>query len=168
MTVSPSITSLPAARQATRPITRLLVVLALVLGLSGGVATTVAAPAQAAGVSATVAHRALHYAASRKGTPYRYGSVGPSRFDCSGLTKWSYARAGRWIPRTAAQQYSATIRISRAQRRLGDLVFFVRNGRIHHVGVYAGANKIWHAPRTGTRVKLQTIWTSAVRYGRVR
>jgi cell wall-associated NlpC family hydrolase len=152
----------------SRPATRLLVLLTLVLGLFGGVG---AAPAQAtvsAGVSASMTTSALHYAASKKGAPYRYGAVGPYRFDCSGLTKWAYARAGRRLPRTVAQQYAATIRVSRAYARPGDLVFFMSGGRPYHVGIYAGAGRVWHAPKTGDHVKLSTIWTSAVAYGRVR
>ena len=155
----------------SRPASRSLVALTLVLGLFGSVATTGAAPAQAAvsrGVSAFMATRALHYAASKKGAPYRYGAVGPSRFDCSGLTKWAYARAGKTLPRTTAQQYAATIRVSRAHARPGDLVFFMRGGRPYHTGVYAGAGRIWHSPKTGDHVRLSTIWRSSVAYGRVR
>jgi cell wall-associated NlpC family hydrolase len=155
----------------SRPAAHLLVLLTLVLGLFGGVATTGAAPAQAtvsAGVSASMTTSALHYAASKKGAPYRYGAVGPDRFDCSGLTKWAYARAGRTLPRTVAQQYAATIRVSRVHVRPGDLVFFMSGGRPYHTGLYAGAGRVWQAPKTGDHVKLSTIWTSAVAYGRVR
>jgi len=155
----------------SRPATRLLVVLTLLLGLFGGVAATGAAPAQAtvsAGVSASMTTRALHFAASKRGAPYQYGAVGPNRFDCSGLTKWAYAHAGRALPRTVAQQYAATIRVSRAHARPGDLVFFMSGGRPYHTGIYAGAGRVWHAPKTGDRVRLSTIWTSAVAYGRVR
>jgi len=151
----------------SRPAARLTVVLTLMLGLSGGVAVTGAAPAQAV-VSATTASRALAYARSRNGAPYRYGAVGPTRFDCSGLTKWSYARVGKTLPRTTTQQYRATIRVSKASRRPGDLVFFKSGSNIYHVGIYAGSNRVWHAPHTGDHVRLAVIWTSAVAYGRVR
>jgi cell wall-associated NlpC family hydrolase len=43
----------------------------------------------------------------------------------------------------------------------GDLVFFVSNGYIYHVGVYAGNNQIWHAPAPGQHVRLQTLWTTS-------
>lgn len=152
----------------SRPASRLLLALTMVLGLLGGVATTSAPPAQAAGVSATVGVRAMQFAASKKGAPYQWGGVGPARFDCSGLTKWAYARAGRKLPRTAAQQFAATIRVSKANARRGDLVFFMSGGKAYHTGVYAGGAKVWHAPKTGDRVKLATIWTKAVTYGRVR
>ncbi|MEU6355845.1 carboxymuconolactone decarboxylase family protein, partial [Streptomyces sp. NPDC047072] len=35
--------------------------------------------------------RALNaMAVAKKGSPYRYGAVGPKRFDCSGLTQYSF------------------------------------------------------------------------------
>jgi cell wall-associated NlpC family hydrolase len=157
--------------KSSRPAARLLLALSLVLGLCGGAAATGAAPAQAtvsAGVSTYVATRALDYTASKRGAPYQYGAAGPSRFDCSGLTKWAYARAGKTLPRTVAQQYAATIRVSRANARPGDLVFFMSGGRPYHVGVRGSAGHVWHSPKTGDHVKLSTIWTTAVVYGRVR
>lgn len=156
--------------RASRPAARMLTVLTLVLGLFGGAAITVADPAQSltAGVSATTATRALNYAAAKRGAPYQWGAVGPTRFDCSGFTKWSYARVGKVLPRTVAQQYAATIRVSKANRRPGDLVFFMSGGHPYHMGIYAGSNRLWHAPKTGDHVHLATLWTSAVAYGRVR
>jgi cell wall-associated NlpC family hydrolase len=58
--------------------------------------------------------------------------------------------------------------VSRASARPGDLVFFMSGGRPYHMGIRAGAGKVWHSPKTGDHVKLSTIWTSAVAYGRVR
>jgi cell wall-associated NlpC family hydrolase len=159
MTVSPSILS--------RPATRLLMVLMLALGLSGGFAVT-NAPQADAQVTASTAMRALIYANSKKGTLYLWGGNGPSRFDCSGLTKWAYARAGRAIPRTAQQQYNASIHETASQSRPGDLVFFFSGRSVTHVGLRAARGYVVHAPRTGQRVKLSRIWTTAVRYGRVR
>jgi cell wall-associated NlpC family hydrolase len=151
----------------SRPATRLLTVLTLSLGLSGGLVSIAAAPAQAT-VSAATSNSALYYARSKNGAPYRYGAAGPTRFDCSGLVMWAYARARKPIPRTTTLQYRATIRVARANRRPGDLVFFSSRARgIYHVGIYAGANRIWHSPRTGDHVRLAIIWAK-VSYGRVR
>jgi cell wall-associated NlpC family hydrolase len=58
--------------------------------------------------------------------------------------------------------------VSRASARPGDLVFFMSGGRPYHVGVRGSAGRVWHSPKAGDRVKLSTIWTSAVAYGRVR
>lgn len=107
-------------------------------------------------------------AASKAGTPYAYGATGPGAFDCSGFTSWVYARVGRNLPRTSSAQAAATQRISAADARPGDLVFFTGSGGVYHVGIYAGANSVWHAPRPGEGVQRSQIWTSSVFYGRVR
>jgi len=159
--------SLPPARGSAHLLARLTLVLLVAAGLLG--ATSVAAePAQAL-VSARTGARAVHLAASRGGAPYQWGAVGPHRFDCSGLTLWVYGRLGKRLPRTAAQQYAATRHIPSWARRPGDLVFFkTGSGYVHHVGIYAGAGTIWHAPHAGDHVRRARLWTRTVWYGRVR
>lgn len=98
------------------------------------------------------------------------GATGPYRFDCSGLTLYSFKQAGEQLPRTAAAQYNRTTHISAGSRRAGDLVFFhsgSSGASVYHVGIYAGDGNIWHAPKTGSTVRLEHIWTSGVWYGRV-
>ncbi|MCC5474175.1 C40 family peptidase [Streptomyces sp. NPDC059680] len=138
---------------------------ALTLAAVGG---SIAVPGLATDASAAaLATKALQVAASKKGSPYQYGATGPRRFDCSGLTLYSFKKAGKTLPRTAAQQYNKTHHISSGQRKAGDLVFFHSGSYVYHVGIYAGHGKIWHAPRTGDVVRLQKIWTNSVWYGRV-
>lgn len=144
---------------------------ALVLALTGSVLALgplQTAPAEAAVFTAAQGSRAVQVAATRRGSPYSYGAVGPRRFDCSGLTKWTFAKFGRNLPHSSSAQYGRTKHIGKASRRPGDLVFFHRGGRIYHVAIYAGNNKVWHAPYSGTRVRLERIWTGSVYYGRVR
>lgn len=117
--------------------------------------------------AATPATKALQVAASKKGSPYKWGAAGPRRFDCSGLTLYSYKKAGKTLPRTAAAQYNKTHHISASNRKAGDLVFFHSGRNVYHVGIYAGKGKIWHSPKTGDVVRLQKIWTRSVWYGRV-
>ncbi|AKN71793.1 glycoside hydrolase [Streptomyces sp. PBH53] len=139
---------------------------ALTLAAVGG---SIAVPGLATEASAaTTATKALKVAASKKGAPYAWGATGPRRFDCSGLTLYSYKKAGKKLPRTAAAQYNKTRHISARSRKAGDLVFFHSGSYVYHVGIYAGHGKIWHAPKTGDVVKLQKIWTKSVWYGRVR
>ncbi|MFI9831354.1 C40 family peptidase [Streptomyces sp. NPDC051913] len=118
--------------------------------------------------AATPATKALQVAASKKGSPYKWGATGPHRFDCSGLTLYSYKKAGKTLPRTAAQQYNKTRHISSGSRKAGDLVFFHSGSNVYHVGIYAGKGKIWHSPKSGEVVKLEKIWSSSVWYGRVK
>ncbi|WP_225839489.1 C40 family peptidase [Streptomyces sp. NK08204] len=133
------------------------------------VGSTITVPGLSADASAaTMATKALRIAASKKGAPYQWGGTGPRRFDCSGLTLYSFKKAGKRLPRTAAQQYNKTRHVSARHRRAGDLVFFHMGSSIYHVGIYAGHGKIWHAPKTGDVVKLERIWSRSVWYGRVR
>jgi cell wall-associated NlpC family hydrolase len=117
---------------------------------------------------------AVKVAANQKGDPYRYGSAGPHSFDCSGLTYYSFRKAGfTRIPRTSGGQAGFTKRISRAQLKRGDFVFFHRGGDVYHVGIYGGRNKhgkrfIIHAPYGNQRVKRAPIWTDSWFAGTVR
>jgi cell wall-associated NlpC family hydrolase len=117
--------------------------------------------------ASTLARQALRVAASKQGSPYRWGATGPYRFDCSGLTLYSFKRAGKRLPRTAAAQFNGTRHVSKHSRKAGDLVFFHYGSYVYHVGIYAGNGRIWHAPRTGSRVRLERIWSRGVWYGRV-
>ncbi|GGZ45833.1 C40 family peptidase [Streptomyces subrutilus] len=149
-----------ARRTAGFPLPRLSLLLSL---LTTGILAGPVPPAEAAtGYGA----QAVAVAASKEGAPYARGATGPKRFDCSGLTLYSFRQAGRRLPRTAEQQYEQTAHISRKNRAPGDLVFFPRGATVEHVGIYAGHDKIWHAPRPGTRVRLERIWSRDVRYGR--
>jgi cell wall-associated NlpC family hydrolase len=112
--------------------------------------------------------RVLKVVSSRRGSPYVYGATGPRRFDCSGLTMWTFRKLGRHLPHSSAAQYGRVKHIRASHRRVGDLVFFHDGGGIYHVAIYAGHNQIWHAPYPGTRVRKEHLWTHAVYYGRVR
>ena len=107
---------------------------------------------------------ATRVAVRQKGDPYKYGAAGPVRFDCSGLTYFSFRRAGfKHIPRTSSGQARWAHHIRKRRARRGDLVFF-RNGHgVYHVGVFAGrrhgAKFVLHAPYSGAKVRREKIWT---------
>ncbi|HEX3003630.1 MAG TPA: C40 family peptidase [Angustibacter sp.] len=158
---------MPATRRVLNPaLARLLAV--LMLAAAAFVPQLVQAQSASALAPSMVGVRAVSVAATRRGAVYRLGAQGPRAFDCSGLTRWSYARVGKRLPRTAQQQWAATLHIRPTSRRPGDLVFFFSGRRVYHVAMYAGNGYIWHAPKPGTRVKRVKLWTSHVRYGRVR
>ncbi|MGW2190717.1 C40 family peptidase [Streptomyces sp. NPDC001667] len=114
----------------------------------------------------SASEKALQVAASKQGSWYQWGATGPRRFDCSGLVFYSFSKSGKRLPRTAQAQYDRVSHVSRSNRRPGDLVFFHSHRYVHHVGIYAGQNQMWHAPHTGSRVRLEKIWTADVWYGR--
>ncbi|KIF73334.1 glycoside hydrolase [Streptomyces sp. 150FB] len=157
---------MPAQTHVPSLLSRAGTVSALTLVAVG--ATTLAPGVTTDAFAAARAVRALHVAASKQGAPYRYGATGPYRFDCSGLTLYSYKKAGKKLPRTTQQQYNKTRHVSAAGRMRGDLVFFHSGRSVYHVGIYAGSGKIWHSPKTGAVVRLERIWTKRVWYGRVR
>lgn len=111
--------------------------------------------------------KATRVAARQKGDPYRYGASGPGAFDCSGLTSYSFRKAGVKLPRTAHTQYRHVRKIKKKNVRKGDLVFF-GGSRKYHVGIYWGKGRILHAPYSGSRVKVERIWTKGWSAGTVR
>lgn len=86
------------------------------------------------------------FARSQVGDSYRHGAEGPGAWDCSGLTKAAYARAGVSLPHQSGAQAARARTIPRSQARPGDLV--VGSG---HVGIYMGNNMMVDAgnPRVG-------------------
>lgn len=85
-----------------------------------------------------------------EGWKYVYGGASPTTsFDCSGLTQWSYGKAGINLPRTAQQQYDVTQHILLSEAESGDLIFFHSTynagSYITHVGIYLGNNQMFHA-----------------------
>ena len=109
----------------------------------------------------------LRLAKAQKGKPYRRGADGPSAFDCSGLVKYVMQKQNKKLPRTAQAQYNKSKKISKSKIKVGDLVFFSSGSHVYHVGIYAGHNKMWHAPKPGSKVKLAKIWTKKWKVGRV-
>lgn len=98
------------------------------------------------------------------GIPYEWGGDSPQGFDCSGLTKYVYRDFGVTLPHSAEEQSRIGISVSRDQLISGDLIFFAKNGRVHHVGIYIGNDRFLHAPNTGDVVKISNL--SGTHYGR--
>ena len=102
------------------------------------------------------------------GTPYCRGGKTARCFDCSGFIKYVYKSQGINLPSTAHGQYKIATKVSAEEAQPGDLVFFqYRNGWVYHVGIYVGDGKVLHSPRRGKSVRIESIWTSRVKYGRL-
>lgn len=104
-----------------------------------------------------VGERAAAVALQQIGTPYRYGGNSTSGFDCSGLVQYSYARAGKKVPRTTSQLWSAVKTVDRSELRAGDVLFFSIEGKMSHVGLYLGRNEFVHAPSSGRHVTTERL-----------
>lgn len=110
--------------------------------------------------------KAVKIARRQKGDPYAYGADGPGRFDCSGLTYYSFRKAGiTSIPRTSSAQAGWARHISKKHMHQGDLMFFTDGGGVYHVGIYVGKKHgkrlVLHAPYSGTHVRTDTVWTDS-------
>ena len=100
------------------------------------------------------------------GVPYVLGGTSRSGMDCSGFVYIAARDAGISLPRTAAEQYSYSTRISDSERKVGDLVFFKAGSSVSHVGIYLGNNQMLNAasdgPHTGVVISKLTepYWQS--------
>jgi len=127
-----------------------------------------AAPPGAAGPPAPGWQIAVAAAQAQLGKPYLWGGAGPDSFDCSGLTMWSWAKAGVALPHLAQLQYALTRRIPIASLQPGDLVFYGTPANVYHVGIYVGGGTMIDAPATGQFVHYTTIYfTGLLGGGRV-
>jgi hypothetical protein len=114
------------------------------------------------GAASASAQRVIGTAEQYIGAPYKYGGTSPrSGFDCSGFVQYVFARQGVNLPRTASQQAQVGTPIAPDWRAVsaGDLVMFEENGRIGHVAIYAGRNRIIHSTSSGGGVRYDDLST---------
>ena len=96
------------------------------------------------------------------GIRYRRGGESTETgFDCSGFTRHVFAMSlGMMLPRRADEQATAPgfVAVRRDDLQPGDLVFFNTLRRsFSHVGIYIGANRFIHAPRTGASIRTEDM-----------
>jgi len=114
-------------------------------------ATAVASGARttATGASGTdVSNAAQKYL----GVPYVFGGEDATGMDCSGLVQKVYADVGIEVPRLVSGQMKIGTEVgSLAEAQPGDLIV---TGGGDHILIYAGNNKVIHAPYPGRTVSL--------------
>lgn len=105
-------------------------------------------------VVVTPGDQAVSLAYDYLGVPYVWGGSSPSGFDCSGFTKYVYAKLGVTLNRTAASQLKNGYEVTNLQT--GDLVFFTNtyttSAAASHVGIYIGNNQFIHAANGGVKI----------------
>lgn len=137
-------------------------------GGGGGDGGGAVAPPASGGVQAVIGR-----AMTQLGVPYAWGggnAHGPTQgfgpgagtvgFDCSGLMIYAFAAAGKRLPHYSGYQAQAGRRVPLAQKAPGDMLFWATRGKIHHVALYIGNNRMVEAPRKGLTVRV-----TSVRYG---
>ena len=111
--------------------------------------------------------RVVAEAAQHDGKDYRYGATGPDSFDCIGYVHYVFGRLGVELPRTSGDQYAASQKVAKSDKRPGDLIaIHSSSGRVTHVAIYAGGGDMWVASTGSDRVRLQSIYTDRYRVGR--
>ena len=105
----------------------------------------------------------IYVASTKLGCPYVYGAIGPAKFDCSGLTYYSFKQIEITLLRTAYQQGYDNSRVKVegvANLRRGDTVFFntVSDSDLcDHVGIYLGGGYFIHASSGGHKVVVSQL-----------
>lgn len=94
------------------------------------------------------------------GVDYRNGGRSPNQgFDCSGLVAHVFREAyGMNLPHNTRAQSELGIAVASSELEPGDLVFYNTLDRpFSHVGIYLGDSRFVHAPKTGARVRVESI-----------
>lgn len=95
----------------------------------------------------------VSYAYEFIGSPYMYGAIGPSSFDCSGFTQYVFNKFGYSLTRTTYTQVNQGTYVTRENLQPGDLIFTRGTAQAPgHVGIYVGNGKMIHASRPGVGV----------------
>lgn len=102
----------------------------------------------------------LAYAATFVGkVPYGMGNSPTTSFSCDGFTQYVFAGFGISLPRGADHQARLGVRISQAEAKAGDFVYWPGQ----HLGIYDGAGGMYDSPTWGRYVQhVNRLWGSPI------
>ncbi|MEY4078384.1 MAG: hypothetical protein RIS80_153 [Actinomycetota bacterium] len=115
------------------------------------------------------------FAKAQLGEPYVLGGMGPNVWDCSGITKASYAAAGIYIGTHSATNQFRTMAAAKKliplnQLQPGDLMWYTKepgnfDGDKYHVVINLGNGMMLEAPQAGRPVRIVPIrWGEMFKY----
>ena len=88
------------------------------------------------------------------GLPYLWAGRSGFGFDCSGLVQLVHRVHGITLPRDTGPMSEVGAVVARDDRAPGDLVFFERNGDVHHVVTWLGEGLVVESPKTGLAARV--------------
>ncbi|MFZ9230852.1 MAG: LysM peptidoglycan-binding domain-containing protein [Ilumatobacteraceae bacterium] len=108
----------------------------------------------------------IEFARAQVGKPYVFATAGPATYDCSGLTKASYATVGIKLPHQSLAQSKLGVAIDwkTTPIQAGDLIFTfssVNKTQISHVGIAISSTQWIEAPNTGSVVRISALPSAA-------
>ena len=100
----------------------------------------------------------VNYALQFLGNPYVWGGTSLTNgCDCSGFTMRVMEEFGVSLPHYSGSQAQLGKKVSSAEMRPGDLVFYSNSGgRINHVGIYIGNGQIVNAASRRSGIKISS------------
>ena len=116
--------------------------------------------------NAGLVQTAIDFGKTQLGEAYVLGGMGPDIWDCSGLTKASYAAAGIYIGTHSATNQFRTMAQARklvplSQMKVGDLLWYSQesafDGDKYHVVIFVGGGLMLEAPNPARTVRIVPI-----------
>ena len=111
----------------------------------------------------------LDFAAQFIGNPYVWGGTSlTDGADCSGFVQQIYKTFGYDLPRVAEDQSQYGTKIAVEDAQPGDLIFYAKDGYVHHVVMYAGDGKTIEAANedqgiiSGTVYAPEAVWATRI------
>ena len=109
------------------------------------------------------------YATQFVGNPYVWGGTSlTDGADCSGFVQQIYKNFGYNLPRVAEDQSQYGTKIPVEDAQPGDLIFYAKDGYVHHVVMYAGDGKTIEAANedqgiiSGTVYIPEAVWATRI------
>ena len=98
------------------------------------------------------------YAKEFLGNRYVWGGSSLTKgTDCSGFTMSVYKKYGISLPHSSVSQSKMGTKVSLAEAKAGDLVFYAKGGTVNHVGIYIGNGQVIHASNPKQGIKISPV-----------